>query len=136
MCGNNTIFQLSINLNSTNGTNATTLIVRFYVIRLYYTPRQQKIMDYLSLSLGRTSSILAPVAMLTRSNPYTFAFLSFINFFTLSSHYVLLNTPLPEQLYDHLSHFYVQVNSNLLSRYLPLPFSKTTRWLQRKSAPH
>lgn len=47
--------------------------------------------------------------------PITIYFLSFLNYFTLSSLYVLLNFPIPEHIYKYLSVVYEQINANMLA---------------------
>ena len=73
--------------------------------------------------LTSTTSLLDKVILLALSNPFTYYFLTFVNFFTLSSYYVLLDMPMPRQLYEHLSKFYREVNSNVISREWVLPFN-------------
>ena len=67
------------------------------------------------------------------SNPFTYYFLGFINFFTISSHYILLNMPIPEALYNHLSAFYQQVNSNVIGRFWKLAYSAPTQEMVNRS---
>ena len=66
------------------------------------------------------------VILVALSNPFTYYFLSFNNFFMVSSHYVLLNMPIPSALYQYLSKFYVEVNSNAIARAWKLPFQSLT----------
>ena len=47
------------------------------------------------------------------STPVGVYFLSFINYFTLSSIYVLLNFPIPEHIYKYLSLIYQQMSTIL-----------------------
>jgi len=49
------------------------------------------------------------------STPITVYFLGFLNFISTSSLYVLLNFPIPQQMYDYLSLLYTQLGSGLLT---------------------
>ena len=46
--------------------------------------------------------------------PITIYFLTFINYFTMSSLYVLLNFKIPQELYNYLAFAYEQINQNIL----------------------
>jgi len=48
------------------------------------------------------------------STPFTIYFLTFLNFISFSSIYILLNIELPSQIYEFLSMTYVSSNANLL----------------------
>ena len=63
------------------------------------TPTEKKVVEALKMPLAAISPVIEEAVMLTKSTPFTYSFLAFINFFTLSSHYALLNMPLPRQLY-------------------------------------
>ena len=49
------------------------------------------------------------------SLPFSVYFLSFLNYFTLSSMYVLLNFPIPKDIYKYLSLIYTKLNEDLLA---------------------
>jgi hypothetical protein len=53
-----------------------------------------------------TCNIANAAAAFATSLPFTIYFLGFLNYFTMSSLYVLLNFPIPEQLFDYLSFMY------------------------------
>ena len=46
--------------------------------------------------LSSAPSLLDRVIMFILSNPFTYFFLTFVNFFCLSSHYILLDMPIPK----------------------------------------
>jgi hypothetical protein len=66
-------------------------------------------------SLAVTAGVTNAVSTFATSMPITVYFLGFVNYFTLSSLYVLLNFPLPEHIYEYLSLIYNQINSNFLA---------------------
>ena len=47
---------------------------------------------------------------ITSSFPLSVYFLGFLNYFTLSSLYVLLNFPIPEEIYNYLSTIYSEIS--------------------------
>ena len=47
------------------------------------------------------------------SVPFSIYFLSFLNYFTLCSLYVLLNFPIPEHIYHYLAYTYSQINRSI-----------------------
>ena len=47
--------------------------------------------------------------------PFSIYFLSFINYFSMSNIYVLLNFRIPEQVYRYLAYFYQEMNKDLLT---------------------
>ena len=55
------------------------------------------------------------VVRLIEFMPFSVYFLSFINYFSMSSLYVLLNFPIPEQVYRYLAYFYEELNKDLLA---------------------
>jgi hypothetical protein len=52
---------------------------------------------------------------LVSSTPLVIYFLAFINFFTTSSLYVLLNFPVPEHVHNYISAIYDSLNMNILT---------------------
>ena len=66
-------------------------------------------------SLLLTSEATTHITTIILSTPISIYFLSFINYYILCSLYVLLNFPIPEQIYRYLSLVYNQINVNLLS---------------------
>ena len=55
------------------------------------------------------------ISSVASSIPLSVYFLSFLNYFTLSSLYVLLNFPIPKHIYLCFSEVYRQLNFNILS---------------------
>ena len=55
------------------------------------------------------------IASISAASPFIIYFLSFMNYFTLSGVYVLLNIAIPEQLYVYLSLIYNGINSNIFT---------------------
>ena len=51
------------------------------------------------------------------SLPFSVYFLSFLNYFVLCSLYVLLNFPIPKDLYKYLALLYNKITQNLLAMY-------------------
>ena len=54
------------------------------------------------------------ITTFTASTPLTVYFLGFLNYFTVSSLYILLNFRIPRNIYKYLTIIYGHVNSNLL----------------------
>lgn len=76
---------------------------------------QAKAYSAIENSLAVTTSATNLATTFVGSMPMTVYFLGFLNYFTLSSLYVLLNFPLPEHVYKYLSMVYRNVQSNLLT---------------------
>ena len=74
-----------------------------------------EVLNTINDSLTITTSVTNIVSTFATSMPITVYFLGFVNYFTLSSLYVLLNFPLPENIYKYLSLIYDQINSNFLA---------------------
>ena len=53
-------------------------------------------------------------ALFVLSTPLAIYFIGFINFFSLSSLYILINFPIPKYVYDYLDVIYQSLNSNIL----------------------
>ena len=69
----------------------------------------------INTSLSGSSGATALVTTVASSLPIGIYFLSFINYFSLCSLYVLLNYPIPKQLYQYLASVYEQLNESLLA---------------------
>jgi hypothetical protein len=67
------------------------------------------------MTLNFCSSTYSSVVQVTSSLPISIYFLNFINYFSMTSLYVLLNFPIPEHIYYLLEYFYRQLNENLLN---------------------
>ena len=67
---------------------------------------ERKNTETVGSGLSSTRTVVDTVIIVVLSNPFTFYFISFINFFNICSHYVLLNMPIPTHLYKYLSLFY------------------------------
>ena len=65
-------------------------------------------------SLDYSTKITIWMTNFANSLPFTIYFLGFINYFTMTSLYVLLNFELPEILYRYLAFSYQQINENIL----------------------
>ena len=65
-------------------------------------------------ALKYSSEITATMTNIATSIPIAIYFLGFINYFTMSSLYVLLNFKLPEALYKYLAFSYEQINQEVL----------------------
>ena len=65
-------------------------------------------------SLDYSTKITIWMTNFATSLPFTIYFLGFINYFTMSSLYVLLNFELPEILYRYLAFSYQQINEDVL----------------------
>lgn len=61
-------------------------------------------------TLSTSSEATSMVASIASSLPIGIYFLSFINYFSLCSLYVLLNFPIPKQVYQYLATVYEQLN--------------------------
>ena len=66
-------------------------------------------------SLTATTEITNKVSVVFSSLPFSIYFLGFLNYFILTSMYVLLNVPIPEQLYKFLALVYGELNKSLFS---------------------
>jgi hypothetical protein len=75
---------------------------------------EEQVSIYLNNSLSISSNITNALNTFTSSMPFSIYFLGFINYLTLSSLYVFLNFPIPEQTYRLLGGIYEQLNSDLL----------------------
>ena len=71
-------------------------------------------MAVINSSLTVTSQITNSVATVTSSLPFLIYFLGFLNYFTMSSLYVLLHFRIPEQLYRYLAFIYHELNRSIL----------------------
>lgn len=61
-----------------------------------------------------TIDISKNFAMFSTSTPLAIYFLGFINFFTLSSLYVLINFAFPKNVYTYLSFIFDSLNGSIL----------------------
>ena len=59
-------------------------------------------------------SIMQNITLFILSTPLAIYFIGFINFFTLSSLYILLNFPIPKYVYTYLNVIFSSINSNFL----------------------
>ena len=66
-------------------------------------------------SIEATSGVTNWMKTSISSLPVSVFFLSFLNWFTMCSLYVLLNFPLPEQVYQILAFLYEELNSDFLA---------------------
>ena len=76
---------------------------------------EKKAYDIIDKALMFTTNATSYINSVASSAPLSIYFLSFINYFTLSSIYVLLNFPIPEALYQYLALVYKELNSSILS---------------------
>lgn len=65
--------------------------------------------------LNYSSKATVVMTNVATSMPFTIYCLGFVNYFVMSSLYVLLNFPLPEVLFRYLSFSYEQINQNVLN---------------------
>ena len=78
-------------------------------------------------------SIMQNVSLFILSTPLAIYFIGFINFFTLSSLYILLNFPIPQYVYTYLNVIFNSLNSNFLRLlgfehdFTPMSFEKVVR---------
>jgi hypothetical protein len=75
---------------------------------------EEQVSIYLNYSLSMSSNITSALNTFTSSMPFSIYFLGYINYLSLSSLYVVLNFPIPEQTYNHLADIYQQLNTDLL----------------------
>ena len=61
-----------------------------------------------------TTNITNLIATFAVSTPVSIYFLSFINYFSLSSLYVLLNFPIPQHVYEYLAIIYQLINTQII----------------------
>ena len=70
-------------------------------------------------AIGAISIVMTDIAykfnMVVFSSPLASFFLSFFNYFTLNSLYVLLDIPLPKIIFDQFSGLYFALNQNMLN---------------------
>ena len=66
-------------------------------------------------SLVFVSEITSTISKVATSLPISIYFLGFLNYFAMSSLYVLLNFPIPEQIYKFLALLYEELNSDFMS---------------------
>lgn len=71
-------------------------------------------MAVINSSLTVTSHITSSVATVASSLPFLIYFLSFLNYFSMSSLYVLLHFRIPEHLYRYLAYIYHELNKSIL----------------------
>ena len=71
-------------------------------------------MTIINSSLTVTSQITNSISMVASSLPFAVYFLGFLNYFTMSSLYVLLNFRIPEMLYRYLAFSYNELNRSIL----------------------
>jgi hypothetical protein len=102
------------------------------MVKQFYTPlvlssSQEAASAIINDSLSISTNVTNTINTIASSVPFSIYFLSFLNYFTLSSLYVLLNFPIPEQIYSQLSSLYSQINANLFQildiNIQPPPFS-------------
>ena len=66
-------------------------------------------------TLKVTNNIASMVFEFASSIPLTIYFLGFLNYFSLTSLYVLLNYRIPEQVYFYLADSYIKLNQSLFA---------------------
>ena len=71
-----------------------------------------------------TTNATSYINSFASSAPLSIYFLSFLNYFTLSSIYVLLNFPIPEEIYQYLALMYQKINASLFDIFGIKVFSK------------
>lgn len=71
--------------------------------------------DAMNDTLRVTSNITSMISNFASSIPLTIYFLGFLNYFSLTSLYVLLNYRIPEQIFFYLSDAYGKLNENIFS---------------------
>jgi hypothetical protein len=77
------------------------------------SPGQARVSGYLNDSMAISTNVTNTLNTVISSMPFSVYFLSFLNYFTMSSLYALLNLPIPEQTYRHLSELYKDVSVNI-----------------------
>jgi hypothetical protein len=61
------------------------------------------------------TNLASSVTLVLKSIPASGYFLSFINYFAMSSLYALLNVDIPEHLNSYLTHLYKSINQDILA---------------------
>ena len=112
-CGGNVLGQHAIEfvrngVNSSNATGRGTLEEGFYYS--INTTSEEDIFIIINGSLEVTSKITNAISNMASSLPFSIYFLGFLNYFTMSSLYVLLNFRLPEELYRYLAFVFKEIN--------------------------
>ena len=77
---------------------------------LDYSEGEIATFETISGSLAATSWMTSILRSVISSTPISIFFLSFLNYFSLSGLYVLLNFPVPSRIYEILSQVYWQIN--------------------------
>ena len=116
-CHNNTLEQLLI---------TTALIIpeptteekgveeEFYTV-LELDDKEKAAYQIINKSLEVTIEATSAISAVASSTPTSVYFLSFLNYFTLSSLYVLLNFPMPKHIYLCFAQVYKSMNENIFA---------------------
>jgi hypothetical protein len=113
----------STTTNTTNTTNSSVPVnssVSNDTVPSYYIPitlggAQMAVYNIVNGSTDAYSDFTFNFFSLAKSLPISIYLLGFLNYFTLSSLYVLLNYQLPQQLYEYLSFIYQESSLNFLA---------------------
>ena len=108
-CLNDSLTTIRVNFTKvtppTNEVNETN-----FFTTLNMTDAEEEIIGNVNSTMTYSSRITNSMASAVTSFPFAIYFLGFLNYFSLSSLYVLLNFPIPKRVYNVLAMLYKEVN--------------------------
>ena len=99
ICHNNVVYQIRVSCSPLPSDSS-------FFLPLKLNDKEQKALDIIDKTLIFATNATSYINKVASSSPVSIYFLSFLNYFTLCSIYVLLNFPIPESLYRYLSLVY------------------------------
>lgn len=79
------------------------------------TDYEEKASETLSSTMIAVNNIVQNIIRIVFSSPFTCFFLGFLNYFNLTSLYVLLNVKIPYNVYSILKIIYNSINTGMLN---------------------
>ena len=104
-CHNNAVHEYSVSLKIDDD--------KHFYRPLSYGDIQQSTYEIINKSLEFTANTTSMITSMASSTPTSIYFLSFLNYFTLCSLYVLLNFRIPQHLFNYFSVIYSSVNEDI-----------------------
>ena len=92
----------------------TPLSTNDFILELSYSEAELQAAENMGNILDKIMNIMQNFTLFILSTPLAIYFIGFINFFTLSSLYILINFPIPQQVYTYLNTIFESLNSNFL----------------------
>jgi len=101
--------------NASGDNPGSTCDDRSFYLSLNLTDLASQLNNGAGLGFSYVMSITNKITAVSAATPFTIYFLTFINYFSLAGIYVLINFPIPEQLYGYLTLIYRSVNANIFN---------------------